>query len=121
MRTKEHAHDYRYFPEPDLMPFEPTEKWLAEVKSRVVELPLAYKQRLRNYGLAEYGAEVFKNNQLAGDYFEKLAKKAKNTDLNTVANLIINELRLMINLANIAIRNDPMLTQTSLNLLHLII
>src|ERR1700744_1620227 len=40
MRTKEHAHDYRYFPEPDLMPFEPTEKWLEEVSAGVVELPL---------------------------------------------------------------------------------
>ena len=45
MRTKEHAHDYRYFPEPDLMPFEPTDVWLAEVRQRVVELPLARKQR----------------------------------------------------------------------------
>ena len=39
------AHDYRYFPEPDLMPFAPDEGWLAEVKARVVELPLARKQR----------------------------------------------------------------------------
>src|SRR5688500_5906995 len=45
MRSKEQAHDYRYFPEPDLMPFQPTEKWLKEVSSRVVELPLAKKQR----------------------------------------------------------------------------
>src|SRR2546430_5201403 len=45
MRTKEHAHDYRYFPEPDLMPFEPTEAWLEEVSKRVVELPLARKPR----------------------------------------------------------------------------
>ena len=50
MRTKEHAHDYRYFPDPDLMPLEPTDEWLAEVKSRVVELPLARKQRfMRDY------------------------------------------------------------------------
>jgi len=45
MRTKEMAHDYRYFPEPDLMPFVPGEAWLAEVRQRVVELPLARKQR----------------------------------------------------------------------------
>src|SRR3974377_1407756 len=52
MRTKEHAHDYRYFPDPDLMPQAPTDTWLAEVKSRVVELPLARKQRfMREYGL----------------------------------------------------------------------
>src|SRR5437667_8088819 len=41
MRTKEYAHDYRYFPEPDLMPFQPTDDWLSEVKKRMVELPLA--------------------------------------------------------------------------------
>jgi aspartyl-tRNA(Asn)/glutamyl-tRNA(Gln) amidotransferase subunit B len=52
MRTKEHAHDYRYFPDPDLMPLAPTDAWLAEVKSRVVELPLARKQRfMRDYQL----------------------------------------------------------------------
>src|SRR5208282_3757058 len=63
MRTKEHAHDYRYFPEPDLMPFQPTGEWLREVKSRVVELPLARKQRLmQTYKLTSAQAEVFKNN-----------------------------------------------------------
>src|SRR5438132_1477494 len=52
MRTKEHAHDYRYFPEPDLMPFQPTEAWLEDVSSRVVELPLARKHRfMRDYQL----------------------------------------------------------------------
>src|SRR6516225_7900563 len=45
MRTKEEAHDYRYFPEPDLMPFEPEEKWLRDISARVVELPLVRKQR----------------------------------------------------------------------------
>ncbi len=62
MRTKEHAHDYRYFPDPDLMPLAPTDAWLAEVKSRVVELPLARKQRfMREYQLPASDAEVFKN------------------------------------------------------------
>src|SRR5438270_9856512 len=52
MRTKEHAHDYRYFPEPDLMPFVPTERWLQEISSRVVELPLVRKQRfIKDYQL----------------------------------------------------------------------
>src|SRR5258708_3990065 len=50
MRTKEHAHDYRYLPEPDLMPFQPTVAWLEEVSRRVVELPLARKRRfIRDY------------------------------------------------------------------------
>src|SRR6185436_406118 len=50
MRSKEQAHDYRYFPEPDLMPFVPDDAWMREVRGRVVELPLARKQRfIRDY------------------------------------------------------------------------
>src|SRR5271154_2764298 len=72
MRTKENAHDYRYLPEPDLMPFTPTDAWLAEVKSRVVELPLARKQRfMREYLLPASDAEVFKSNIKLGNSFEE--------------------------------------------------
>src|SRR5579871_5271945 len=62
MRSKEQAHDYRYFPEPDLMPFEPGEQWLKEVSERVVELPLARKQRfITTYQLPAPDAETFVN------------------------------------------------------------
>jgi aspartyl-tRNA(Asn)/glutamyl-tRNA(Gln) amidotransferase subunit B len=89
MRTKEFAHDYRYFPDPDLMPLAPTDAWLAEVKSRVVELPLARKQRfMRDYQLPANDAEVFKNDKALGDYYELIAKHAKNPKI--VANLVIN-------------------------------
>ncbi len=92
MRTKEHAHDYRYFPEPDLMPFEPSPEWLAEVRSRMVELPLARKQRfMRAYELPAGDAEVFKNDVGLGEYFETLAKQAKNP--KAVANWVINNLQ----------------------------
>ena len=75
MRTKEHAHDYRYFPEPDLMPFEPTDAWLAEVKSRVVELPLARKHRfMRDYQLPAADAQTFVWDVPLGNYFEGIAK-----------------------------------------------
>jgi len=92
MRTKEHAHDYRYFPEPDMMPLAPTDAWLAEVRQRMVELPLARKQRfMRDYALPAADAEVFKNNVALGDYFETLAKPSINA--KTVANWVINNLR----------------------------
>ncbi|MGO8763507.1 MAG: Asp-tRNA(Asn)/Glu-tRNA(Gln) amidotransferase subunit GatB [Limisphaerales bacterium] len=92
MRTKEHAHDYRYFPEPDLMPFAPTEPWLAEVSARVVELPLARKQRfMREYQLPAADAETFVNDAPLGDYFEPIARKSKNA--KAVANWVINNLR----------------------------
>jgi aspartyl-tRNA(Asn)/glutamyl-tRNA(Gln) amidotransferase subunit B len=92
MRTKEHAHDYRYFPEPDLMPFEPTEAWLEEVSKRVVELPLARKQRfMRDYQLPAGDAQTFVWDKALGNYFEGIAKSAKNP--KAVANWVINNLR----------------------------
>jgi aspartyl-tRNA(Asn)/glutamyl-tRNA(Gln) amidotransferase subunit B len=92
MRTKEHAHDYRYFPEPDLMPFEPTEGWFAEVKKRVVELPLARKQRfMREYQLPAADAQTFVWDAPLGDYFEGIARQAKNP--KAAANWVINNLR----------------------------
>jgi len=95
MRTKEYAHDYRYFPDPDLMPFVPTEKWLAEVKSRVVELPLARKQRfMRDYGLPASDAQTFVWDVPLGNYFEPIAKQSKNP--KAVANWVINNLRAMM-------------------------
>ncbi|MHB8522945.1 MAG: Asp-tRNA(Asn)/Glu-tRNA(Gln) amidotransferase subunit GatB [Limisphaerales bacterium] len=92
MRTKEHAHDYRYFPEPDLMPFAPDDAWLAAVKARVVELPLARKQRfMRDYQLPATDAQTFVWDVPLGDYFESIVKRSKNP--KTIANWVINNLR----------------------------
>ncbi len=92
MRTKEHAHDYRYFPEPDLMTFQPTEAWLEEVSKRVVELPLARKQRfMRDYQLPAPDAQTFVWDVPLGGYFETIAKQAKNP--KAAANWVINNLR----------------------------
>ena len=92
MRTKEDAHDYRYFPDPDLMPLAPDDAWLSSVKSRVVELPLARKQRfVRDYQLPSGDAEVFKSNMEMGNYFEGIARRAKNP--KAIANWVINNLQ----------------------------
>ena len=92
MRTKEQAHDYRYFPEPDLMPFEPTAAWLAEVRRRVVELPIARKQRfMRDYQLPASDAQTFVWDVPLGAYFEKAVAGAKNP--KAIANWVINNLR----------------------------
>ena len=99
MRTKEHAHDYRYFPDPDLMPLAPTDAWLAEVKSRVVELPLARKQRfMRDYQLPASDAQTFVWDAPLGNYFEGIAKKSKNP--KAIANWVINNLRAKLAEAN---------------------
>jgi aspartyl-tRNA(Asn)/glutamyl-tRNA(Gln) amidotransferase subunit B len=92
MRSKEEAHDYRYFPEPDLMPFTPTEQWLTEVRRRVVELPLARKQRfMSTYQLPAPDAQTFIYDIPLADYFERAAKGAKNP--KAIANWVINNLR----------------------------
>jgi len=86
------AHDYRYFPDPDLMPFEPTPAWLEQVSRRVVELPLAKKQRLiRDFQLPASDAQTFVWDVPLGNYFEALARQSQNT--KAVANWVINNLR----------------------------
>jgi len=92
MRSKEQAHDYRYFPEPDLMPFVPTEAWLKEVADRVVELPLTRKQRFMNtYQLPAPDAETFVYDRPLAGYFEEASKGSKNP--KAIANWVINNLR----------------------------
>jgi len=102
MRTKEHAHDYRYFPEPDLMPFEPTESWLESVSSRVVELPLARKHRFaRDYQLPVTDAQTFVWDVPLGNYFETVAKGSRNP--KAIANWVINNLRAKMGEASVVI------------------
>lgn len=92
MRSKEDAHDYRYLPEPDLMPFVPTELWLEEVRGRLVELPLARKRRfMGEYHLPAGDAEVFRDHLELGVFFERAAAGYKNP--KAIANLVINNLQ----------------------------
>jgi aspartyl-tRNA(Asn)/glutamyl-tRNA(Gln) amidotransferase subunit B len=100
MRSKEMAHDYRYFPDPDLMPVVPTESWLREVQAREIELPLARKRRfMREYQLPAVDAETFKGDMVLAAYFEPLARRVKQP--KALANWIINNLR-----AKLAERNE---------------
>ena len=92
MRSKEQAHDYRYFPEPDIMPLRPSEEWLAEVRSHIVELPLARKQRfIMDYSIPAQDAEVLVGNMPLGAFFEKAVDGSKNS--KAVANWVINNLQ----------------------------
>jgi aspartyl-tRNA(Asn)/glutamyl-tRNA(Gln) amidotransferase subunit B len=75
MRSKEHAHDYRYFPEPDLAPLRIGEDWLARIRENMPELPAARRARfIESYGLREYDADVLTKTRALGDYFEVVAK-----------------------------------------------
>src|SRR5271166_4168693 len=91
MRSKEQAHDYRYFPEPDLLPLVVDENWRAEIAKALPELPEARRARLmKEYGITEYDAQVLTVSKTLADQFEAAAKAAKNP--KRVANLVQGEL-----------------------------
>jgi aspartyl-tRNA(Asn)/glutamyl-tRNA(Gln) amidotransferase subunit B len=91
MRSKEQAHDYRYFPEPDLLPLVVDRKWKSEIAKTLPELPEARRARLvKEYGITEYDAQVLTVSKSLADQFEAAAKAAKNP--KRVANLVQGEL-----------------------------
>jgi len=106
MRSKEEAHDYRYFPEPDLLPLALDEKSLAEIRSMLPELPDARRQRMvEEYGITPYDAEVLTATRTLADEFEAAAKQAKNP--KRVANLVQGELMGRLKAKNLEIGQSP--------------
>ncbi|MDD4933949.1 MAG: Asp-tRNA(Asn)/Glu-tRNA(Gln) amidotransferase GatCAB subunit B, partial [Methylacidiphilaceae bacterium] len=90
MRTKEQAHDYRYFPDPDLLPIRTEGRLRSEAERRMPELPERKKSRLcQAYGLSEYQASVLASDSPLADYFEQGARSTRNP--LTLANLILND------------------------------
>jgi aspartyl-tRNA(Asn)/glutamyl-tRNA(Gln) amidotransferase subunit B len=95
MRSKEEAHDYRYFPDPDLLPLELTAAYVDDLKAHLPELPDQKKARFtRDYGLSVYDAGVLVDERETADFFEAVAKKADGSsrDAKAAANWVINEL-----------------------------
>jgi len=91
MRSKEHAHDYRYFPEPDLVPLRIGSDWLASIRSRMPELPAVKRKRfIDDYGLREYDAEVLTATCDLAEFFEQAA--ATSGDPRTAANWVTGDL-----------------------------
>ncbi|MES2564085.1 MAG: Asp-tRNA(Asn)/Glu-tRNA(Gln) amidotransferase subunit GatB, partial [Pseudomonadota bacterium] len=98
MRSKEDAHDYRYFPDPDLLPLQISEAWLAQVKGILPELPQAKRERLvREYGLSAYDAALLTGSREIGDYFELAAAGATGNVAKLCANWITGNLLARLN------------------------
>lgn len=90
MRSKEEAHDYRYFPDPDLLPLELDPVWVESLKAHLPELPDEKKARfVADYGITPYDAMVLTLERASADYYEQVAK---NRDGKAVANFMLNEL-----------------------------
>jgi aspartyl-tRNA(Asn)/glutamyl-tRNA(Gln) amidotransferase subunit B len=105
MRSKEEAHDYRYFPDPDLLPLEFDDAYVDALKSHLPELPDAKKQRfVQHYGLSSYDALVLTAERESADFFEDVAK---GRDGKTSANWVINELFGRLNKDGKSIETSP--------------
>jgi aspartyl-tRNA(Asn)/glutamyl-tRNA(Gln) amidotransferase subunit B len=118
MRSKEEAHDYRYFPDPDLLPLEIEQKWVDEIYNNLPELPDEKKIRfIKEFNVTEYDASVLTADLADAEYFEKIAK---GRDGKQAANWVINELFGRLNKADLSIENSPISTNQLGDILDLI-
>jgi aspartyl-tRNA(Asn)/glutamyl-tRNA(Gln) amidotransferase subunit B len=109
MRSKEEAHDYRYFPDPDLLPLELTMEFVEKLKNELPELPDEKKDRfMRDFGLSDYDADVLIAERASADFFEQVAK---GRDGKAAANWVINELFGRLNKEGLSIEASPVSAQ----------
>jgi aspartyl-tRNA(Asn)/glutamyl-tRNA(Gln) amidotransferase subunit B len=103
-RSKEYAHDYRYFPEPDLPPLVIGRDWVEAVRQKLPELPEARRDRfMKDYGLPKYDADLLTESKDMADTFEKNVKSNKNVTPKEVSNWFLGEVSHKINVDNISI------------------
>lgn len=118
MRKKEFAHDYRYFPEPDLPPLILTDEFINKIKSELVELPDAKKARfVKELGLTSYDAMVICENKEVAQFFEKAAQ---GRDAKKVANWLMGDFFAMLNKKNLEIKDSPVSAENLGKLVDLI-
>ncbi|MBI5883687.1 MAG: Asp-tRNA(Asn)/Glu-tRNA(Gln) amidotransferase subunit GatB [Elusimicrobia bacterium] len=109
MRSKEDAHDYRYFPDPDLAPLVAEPRWVEAVKASLPELPAARRMRYTEaFGLSGYDAEVLTSDRALGDYFEGAAKGLAPEAVKTCVNLITTDLLGRLNAESLPVGRCPL-------------
>jgi aspartyl-tRNA(Asn)/glutamyl-tRNA(Gln) amidotransferase subunit B len=108
MRSKEDAHDYRYFPDPDLLPLEITPAWIADIKAAMPELPIAMQQRFQSeFGLSAYDASVLTAQRGLADFFQKAVAVTGASQAKQVANWLQGEISARINREEREIADAP--------------
>ncbi len=119
MRTKEEAEDYRYFPDPDLLPLVVDREWIEEIRANMPELPHQRLARLMDsYGIGEYEAKIFVQNKELGDFFESAVKVTKEPKL--IANWLLNDLLGLLNDKQIPLEESPVSPENLAQLVKLI-
>ena len=122
MRSKEDAHDYRYFPDPDLLPLEITDGFIDQLKSEIPELPDDKKKRfIDEFKISPYEATILVSDIDTAKYFEEVvAKMGKNRDMKLAVNWITGELFAVLNNKNIEIAHSPISAKNLAKLINLI-
>jgi aspartyl-tRNA(Asn)/glutamyl-tRNA(Gln) amidotransferase subunit B len=119
MRSKEEAHDYRYFPDPDLIPLAISEDWIEQVRSNLPELPEAKRERfIKEYALPAYDAKVLTSSKSLANYFEAAVKKFERP--KTLSNWIMSELLRELNRDDREIEECPVTPENLAELLHML-
>ena len=119
MRSKENAHDYRYFPEPDLVPLRISDSWMARIRAKVPELPSVRRQRfIDDYGLTEYNADVLTATRSTSDYFENVA--AASGDARAAANWVMGDLAALLKEHDKDITESPVTAENLAGLIKMI-
>jgi aspartyl-tRNA(Asn)/glutamyl-tRNA(Gln) amidotransferase subunit B len=119
MRSKEYAHDYRYFPEPDLLPLLITEEWEQDARRTLPELPEERRQRfIREYSLLDYDAAQLTSSRQLADYFEAVAKACDEPKL--AANWVLSELTYLLKEAGKEITESPVPAENLAELVKLV-
>jgi aspartyl-tRNA(Asn)/glutamyl-tRNA(Gln) amidotransferase subunit B len=118
MRSKEEAHDYRYFPDPDLLPLQLDPAWIKRIEAGLPELPDAKKARFQSqYGLSAYDAGVLISEQARADFYEAAAK---GRDAKLVANWVTNDLAAKLTAAGLDVADSPITPAAIAELVQLI-
>ena len=118
MRSKEDAHDYRYFPDPDLLPLEVTDEFVEKIKSEIPELPDEKKKRfIEKFKLSPYEATILVSDIETSKYFEEVIE---NSDIKLATNWITGELFAVLNEKNLEISESPVSAKNLSKLINLI-
>jgi len=118
MRSKEEAHDYRYFPDPDLLPLELKDDFIEKIKSDIPELPDEKKKRfIDKFSLSSYEANILVSDKETSEYFEKVIK---NSDVKLATNWITGELFALLNEKDLGITQSPISAENLSKLINLI-
>ena len=118
MRSKEDAHDYRYFPDPDLLPLELNDNYIDQIKKEIPELPDEKKKRfIEKFKLSPYEANILVSDIEISKYFEEVSK---NSDVKLATNWITGELFALLNEKNIEITESPISSKNLSKLINLI-